>query len=423
MRLRGRIAATIAGIVLVAVAALGLAVHALVVLDRVDSARDDADDRIRAAAEIWTRTGLLAFDARLDRDLPAPLAAEVDAAAGDGARATYVAGPVTGTREVWAAVRVDGRVLSTHTQVRPTDAQVRTVDRALVAAGAVTVVLAALVGLLSADRLARRLGLAAQAARAVRAAPPGTPPRSLRAAVGGRQDEVADLADAVDAMAVRLAARLRAEQRFTADVAHDLRTPVTGLVTAAALLPDDDRPAQLVRDRAGALARLVEELLEVARLDAGEETAEVEPVDLADVLRRAVERGVAAGELPADTVGLDVERGTVVRTDPRRLQRAVSNLVRNALAHGAPPVVVRQRGAVVEVRDHGPGFSSEVLADGPRRFRRSTSAAGAGDSHGLGLVIAAGQVGVLGGELELANAPEGGAVARLVLPDGDLTEP
>ncbi|MCZ1009729.1 hypothetical protein O1L68_26425 [Streptomyces lydicus] len=69
-------------------------------------------------------------------------------------------------------------------------------------------------------------------------------------------------------MATSLAAQAQAEREFTADVAHELRTPVAGLVAAAELLPQP-RAVELVRDRAQAMRRLVEDLLEVSRLDAG----------------------------------------------------------------------------------------------------------------------------------------------------------
>ena len=246
----------------------------------------------------------------------------------------------------------------------------------------------------------------------------GAEPRSLRAAVGRGRDEVGDLADAVDAMAARLAARLAAEQRFTADVAHDLRTPVTGLVTAAALL-DDTRPAVLVRGRAAALAGLVEELLEVARLDAGVETAELEHVHLAAEVDRAVGRGVAKVAYPAGTVVVSGDdQATTVLTDPRRLERVLSNLIGNAIRHGRPPVRIATRGRRIEIVDDGPGFGPELLAGGPQRFRSSRSR---GHGHGLGLVIASGQAAVLGARLSFDNAPGAGARVCLELP-GDARQ-
>ncbi|CAM5249771.1 two-component sensor histidine kinase [Streptomyces avidinii] len=71
-------------------------------------------------------------------------------------------------------------------------------------------------------------------------------------------------------------------------------------------------------------------------------------------------------------------------------------------------------GGTVVVRDHGPGFPADLLLDGPRRFR--TGATERGTGHGLGLTIALGQARVLGAELLLDNAPDGGAVATLRLP-------
>ncbi len=366
-----RIATTFAVIVLVTVGGFGVSVHALLVLDHVDQKRSGADRQLQAAMQIYRRTGLLSFDARADApSVPADLRAAVRR---DGARATLVTGD--SNRTVWAAGRVEDTVLSTRTSFPAVDPRVRTVDRTLFLAGGVTVALAILLGLWSASRLARRLRVAARTARTVAA---GGDPRTLREAVGSRRDEVGDLADAVDAMAGQLHDRLRGEQRFTADVAHDLRTPVTGLVTAVALL-DDSRPAALVRDRAAALARLVEDLLEVSRLDRGAEHVVPRTVDLGELVERVVRRGVSAGEYPDTAVRVEVERGSVtVETDPRRLERVLSNLVRNGLVHGAGPVELHQSGRRITVRDHGPGFGAELLAEGPQRFRRAPGATSSG---------------------------------------------
>ncbi len=411
--LRLRIAATIAGIVLVAVAGLGVAVHLLVVANRVSDARDAASQRLLAAMNIYSSTGLLAFDARVDDpSLPRELRGTL---VHPGSRGTLVRGG--SVRDVWAAGRIQDTVISTHTRIRAVGTPVRQVDRALLVAGLATVLVATLVGLLSAARLARRLRVAARTARGL--AVGGGPPASMKDAVGPRSDEVGDLADAVDGLTERLADRIRAEQRFTADVAHDLRTPVTGLITAAALL-DASRPAELVRDRAAALHSLVEELLEVARLDRGSEIAELQPVRLSEVVERAVRRGVAAGEYAEEAVVLRTEDGPAagtVRTDPRRLERVLSNLVRNALTHGAPPVEIDQQGRLVVIRDHGPGFDAPMLAEGPQPFRRRRRPGVPG--NGLGLVIAAGQSAVLGGSLDLANAPGGGARVTLRLPEDE----
>lgn len=100
-------------------------------------------------------------------------------------------------------------------------------------------------------------------------------------------------------------------------------------------------------------------------------------------------------------------------TDPRRLDRIIANLIANAHRHGRPPVEVHVRDTVITVRDHGPGFPAELLAEGPRRFRTGTPERGRG--HGLGLTIALGQAEVIGARLEFADAPDGGAICTLTL--------
>lgn len=126
---------------------------------------------------------------------------------------------------------------------------------------------------------------------------------------------------------------------------------------------------------------------------------------------------VVAAEAVART-GLPTQvnaAATTVETDPRRLERIVSNLVVNAHRHGSLPVQVTVGDRTVVVRDHGPGFPADLLIEGPRRFH--VGAAERGSGHGLGLTIALGQARLLGGaELLLDNAPDGGAVATLRLP-------
>ncbi|MGW4252045.1 sensor histidine kinase, partial [Streptomyces californicus] len=235
-------------------------------------------------------------------------------------------------------------------------------------------------------------------------------------AVGGVvRDETDELARAVDALTDALNERIEAERRVTADIAHELRTPVTGLLTAAELLPPG-RPTELVRDRAQAMRTLVEDVLEVARLDSASERAELQMLPLGEFVSRRI--GLLNPE-----VTVRVVHESWVSTDPRRLERILGNLLGNAAKHGSAPVEVTVEGRVVRVRDHGPGFPEELLRDGPSRFRTG-SADRAGHGHGLGLTIAAGQARVLGARLTFRNAAPsgaaegtGGAIAVLWLPE------
>ncbi|MFI6293662.1 ATP-binding protein [Nonomuraea sp. NPDC050790] len=205
---------------------------------------------------------------------------------------------------------------------------------------------------------------------------------------GWRGDEVVAVGRAVDRMADALQARLEAERRVTADIAHELRTPVTGLITAADLLPPG-RPTELVRDRAAVLGRLVEDILEVARLDAHTEQPVLEQRLLSVLTRRALAAASTYANpatTASDVVELVVVRDVEVETDPRRVERILANLVANAVRHGHPPVTVTVEGAQVRVEDHGPGFPAEMLEvlreHGPQRFASGASARGTGVGWG-----------------------------------------
>ncbi|GAA1385481.1 hypothetical protein GCM10009639_08140 [Kitasatospora putterlickiae] len=210
-------------------------------------------------------------------------------------------------------------------------------------------------------------------------------------------------------MSRELHRRLEDEQRFTADVAHELRTPLTGLVTAAELLPPG-RPTQLVQNRVQALRALVEDLLEVSRLDADAELPDLSAVPLERAVRRTV-------TLTGLDVAVEVAADASVRTDLRRLDRILGNLLLNADRHGGGAIHLRVDGHRITVRDHGPGFPDELLRDGPQRFRTSVRERGKG--HGLGLTIAQGHTRVIGATLTFTNHPAGGALATLTLPPAD----
>jgi signal transduction histidine kinase len=233
-----------------------------------------------------------------------------------------------------------------------------------------------------------------------------------RLPVTGR-DEFAGWAEAFNEMAAALEAKISAlslaqarERRFTADVAHELRTPLTALVGEASLLeehldampPAPRRPAELLIADVGRLRRLVEDLMEISRFDAGRESVHAERVDLPELVAATLRaRGWGASvELHSEEV--------VVVSDARRLERIVGNLVENALEHGGREVALRvgrhSGAAFVEVVDHGPGIAPEHLPHLFERFYKSDPAR-TGRGTGLGLAIAHENAQLLGGRIDV----------------------
>ncbi|MGW6914697.1 sensor histidine kinase [Kitasatospora sp. NPDC054939] len=406
--LRWKVAALVALACCAVAAVIGVLVHRATAQSGERAGRDLAAAQVAAAQKEFSLTGRRpAFaDLRTVADLPAPLAQAVAGleAPGSGSYALWYDVKEPNWYWLWAAAPVgDDQVIVVRTDRSAEVRRLQLLDRSIVKAALAALVVVVPAAALVAERMNRRLRHGSRTARRIADG-------DLDARIGRRgraRDEITEMSAAVDAMAAALQARLAAEKRFTADVAHELRTPLMGLVTAAGLLPEDDEAAGLVRTQVRALRVLVEDLLEVSRLDAGAERARVDEVPLGELLAHA------AGQADGDT-RLRLEAPAVVPTDPRRVERIVTNLVANAHRHGAPPVEVTVTGARITVRDHGPGFPDDLLADGPQRFR--TGAAERGRGHGLGLTIAAGHAAVLGAVLTFTNAPDGGALATLVLP-------
>ncbi|WP_371624807.1 HAMP domain-containing histidine kinase [Streptomyces sp. NBC_01116] len=408
--LRWKIAALAAAACCAVAAVVGLLVHDATRERGLRVGHDRTLTRLIAAEREFSRTGRAPadIDVRTRAELPPPLARDLAERRPetDGGYATWYDVDPPNWYWMWGAVAVDDdRILVVRDDMSTEVRSLQLLDRSIVKSVLVALLFVVPLAALATEPVNRRLRHGARTARRIADG-------DLDARIGsaGRaRDEITEMSAAVDDMAGALQRKLETERRFTADVAHELRTPLMGLVTAAGLLPDDDEATGLVRDRLRALNALVEDLLEVSRLDAGVERARLDPVPLGELVTDVVRR------TGTDT-HLDAGAAEVVETDPRRVERIVVNLVTNAHRHGAAPVEVTVTGARIAVRDHGPGFPPDLLERGPQRFRTGASERGRG--HGLGLTVALGQSEVLGARLTFANVPGGGALATLDLTPG-----
>lgn len=210
------------------------------------------------------------------------------------------------------------------------------------------------------------------------------------------------------------AAALEQQEVLLAETAHDLRTPVAALRALAETAErNPDQRAELLPRTvrlAGRMGSIIDGLLVRARLAAGVEQLAIQPVWLDQLVSAVVE------DTPAGGARLTVTAAACkVDADPALLQRAVSNLVDNALRYGKSPdrqqvVHVTVAGGRVTVSDNGPGIEQELAERAFDRF------AGDGGSSGLGLSIVRWVALSHGGSLSVFNAEDGGAIFELTLP-------
>jgi signal transduction histidine kinase len=248
---------------------------------------------------------------------------------------------------------------------------------------------------------------------------------SARAAETGPA-EVADVAHAVNSMADSIERLFDARRELVAWASHDLRTPLASMQAMLEAMDDGlAEPAEylpLMSERLQTLARLVDDLFELARIDAGVLTLHLRAVDPAGVVGSCV-RGFAA-EARARGVSLRAQADATlppVLCAPEKVERVLHNLLTNALRHtpadGAIAVVVRPDSDNVEiaVEDTGEGLgtgATERIFDDFWRGDRSRSSTGSG----LGLAIARGLVEAQGGRIWAENRPSGGARVTFTLP-------
>jgi signal transduction histidine kinase len=276
-------------------------------------------------------------------------------------------------------------------------------------------------------------------------------------------------------MVDQLQARIQREARFNSDVSHELRSPLTTLSASLEVLETDrdnlppraQRALQLLGDDLRRFQRMVGDLLEMSRADAGSADVFLEEVNVSELVERAVEAGIRGlgetGSTPEVVIGPEVE-SVHVGVDKRRFERVMANLLENAANYGGGATVisvsavgpdgsgVSANGAdkgdradkseksdrndktepapnttytVVEiaVEDAGPGISPIERTKVFDRFYRGSAAGrrGTGTGTGLGLALVAEHMRLMDGETWVESSPSGGArfVIRLPVIEGD----
>ena len=309
-------------------------------------------------------------------------------------------------------------------EVHPLTELARTLDvlAIVLGVGAVATTLGGVaVGRWASGRLVRPLSEVADVAAAIRRGQVGQ--RLPTARDADLDPLVASFNDMVDA----LQSRIERDARFASDVSHELRSPLTTVQTSIELLElfsaslpaDGQRALELLSIEIGRFSAMVQDLLEISRMDAGAVSLDLEEVHLDELVVNTVAahtRGSVPVRVDPDAVDITVQG------DRRRLQRVIANLLDNARIHGGGAVLVtvgsQDRRAHIIVDDAGPGVAPDERARIFDRFYRG-SASGRrsdGSGSGLGLSLTAEHVKAHRGEITVGVRPGGGARFRVELP-------
>ncbi|MGH2773942.1 MAG: ATP-binding protein [Actinomycetota bacterium] len=255
-----------------------------------------------------------------------------------------------------------------------------------------------------------------------------------RRVVDTSRDEVGELARAFNRMAAELAEVDRMRKDLIANVSHELRTPLTALQATLENIVDGVAPAdhatlQTMLGQTQRLGRLVEQLLDLSRLESGTVPLELQPFAVRPMLEQTVrESSLVPEHAGRIEVRLAVEpTDLVIVGDPERVNQVVANVVQNALRHSPPEgtvdVIARANGegVLIEVSDEGPGIPIEEAGRVFERFYRSDHARTSRDGGtGLGLAIAKWIVDMHGGEIRAEAREPHGCRMVVSLPRNDL---
>lgn len=293
----------------------------------------------------------------------------------------------------------------------------------LLQAGAIALILSAILALVISRSIARPLHQVAEAAHRM-----AQGDLSARAPQAGPR-EVRDLAYAFNEMGEQVEASQQAQRDLVANVAHDLRTPLTSvqgfaqaLVDGTAATPEAQaQAASAIHEEAQRMRRMTDTLLELARLEAGDTALEKEPVDLAALVRKRADH-VRPWAVEAEKhLEIEADDRVPVMGDTNRLAQVLDNLISNALQHtdagGRITITVNQtpEEALLVVADTGTGIPKDEIPRIFERFYRGDQARG-GRGTGLGLAIVKEIVNAHGGTVSAESVVGVGSKFTVRLP-------
>jgi signal transduction histidine kinase len=296
----------------------------------------------------------------------------------------------------------------------------RVIATSLIIASGVTTAAAAGFGLWNSRRLMRPLSRVADAAGELAAG-------ALDVRLAAEDDpDLGRLTDSFNAMADAVQARIEREARFASDVSHELRSPITALSAAVDVLDArrsefpgrSGQALEVVVTQVRRFDRMVLDLLELSRLDAGATEVNLEPLALDDTVRRIAQRYGYANVPIVSGPGADLR----VALDKLRLERIVGNLLDNARNHAEGPVRITidsdDGEILLGVEDNGPGVDAAERERVFERFARGSAAMHRAGT-GLGLALVAEHTAALGGRAWVEDRPGGGARFVVAFPVKD----
>lgn len=315
-----------------------------------------------------------------------------------------------------------GDVILVRTSIAQRERALELLGGGLVIGGGLTLLVSALAGYLLAGAVLRPMEAMRRAAAAISDVDP-----HARLPLPPGRDEVHRLGSTLNDMLARVERARDRERTFVCDASHELRTPLAILKTEIEVALRQDHPPEALRaalqvagEEADRLTLLTDDLLLVARSDSGHLELHREKLDARDLLDDVVRRFTLRAHQTGRTFLVHAPAGLSVEADRARVLQALTNLVDNALRHGAGTVTLRAeiRGGDLElhVLDEGPGLPSAFIPHAFERFSQA-HAGRSGEGTGLGLAIVALIAQAHGGRATAANRAERtGADLSLALP-------